>query len=116
MKNSADKPVKLVKATEEARNPMWKSKEKGMIPIKDVDNEYLQQMLLYAQSREWHFLKKSFIFTDLIKAIDDEANSRGIKLKDLPDFETQGPKSKRLAAYWKNNRKLQEATKVKEEK
>lgn len=106
------KKQKGTPVTQESRNPMWKSKERGMIPISEMDDDYLQKALLYSQTREWHFHKKMTKFTDLINAIDAEANRRGIVLKDISEVDSESEvKSKRLSQYWSNTRKLQNLTK-----
>lgn len=105
-----NKKQKGTPVTEESRTPMWKSKERGMIPISEMDDSYLQKALLYAQSREWHFHKKMMKFTDLIQAIDTEASRRGIKLQDISEVDSE-IKSRRLAEYWGNTRKIQALTK-----
>jgi hypothetical protein len=109
--NPTNKKQKLIPVTEEARNPMWKSKDKGMIPISEMDDDYLQTALLYSQTREWYFYKKMSKFTDLIKAIDAEAEKRGVKLKDISEVDADNVQSKRLAKYWRYTRKFEQATK-----
>lgn len=78
--------AKAIIVTEEGQqeaNPMWKSRNKGMIPLSSMDDSYLQTAYTYAQQREYHFTKKALTFASLIEAIEKEADKRKIEVKPL---------------------------------
>lgn len=74
-------------------SPVWRSKS-GDIKIEDMDNNYLQTALNYAQERELYFFNRAAIFGNKIDEILEEAEKRGVTLR-----------LKESNEFFKNNRK-----------
>jgi hypothetical protein len=86
-------------ATEEGRNPKWRTKGKGEIFMKDMDDDHLQRAKTLCQNKIFELHKEMCIFTRLEEELDAEATKRNLKLKELDDI-------KKVNGFFKNNRRF----------
>lgn len=75
----------------------WRTKDGEYIPFAEMTNSHLRNAKHYAQAREEYFWHKMGEYSDLIAKIEDEAERRGITLKD------------RKSKYQRNTRILKNA-------
>ena len=59
---------------------VWKSKH-GKIPIMDMNDSHLKNAYLFAQKRQLFFHNRSNSFKRLVHQLREEAEKRGLKLK-----------------------------------
>lgn len=64
------------------RENCWKSKDGEFIPLKEMSTSHLRNAKHYAQAKEEYFWKKMCEFEAMIDKIEEEAERRGIVLKD----------------------------------
>lgn len=60
----------------------WRTKDGEYIPYSEMSNSHLRNAKQYAQAKEEYFWHKMGEYTDLITKIEEEAERRGITLKD----------------------------------
>ena len=60
----------------------WRTKDGEYIPYTEMSNSHLRNAKQYAQAKEEYFWHKMGEYTDLIAKIEEEAERRGITLKD----------------------------------
>jgi ribosomal protein S18 len=91
--------VKIEKkvVVDDKENCWWTGKE--WIPISAMTVKHLKAAKRYAQIQEAKMFRKLCEFSDKIQKFDEEAEKRGIKLKDCP------------GKFHKNQRHLREAIK-----
>lgn len=75
----------------------WKTSDGEYIPFSEMTNSHLRNAKHFAQSREEYFWYKSCQMTEIVVKLDQEAERRGIVLKD------------RKARLHKNNKMLKDA-------
>ncbi len=59
----------------------WFNGEK-YIPFNEMTNEHLQSAKIHAQRKELFFQNRACVFDQLVEAIEEEAERRGIELRD----------------------------------
>lgn len=68
---------------------VWASSEKGwmvngkIVPFSEMSNRQLKRIYRLVQYKEQQYMNKSFVMNDKGGEIRDEADSRGISLKDM---------------------------------
>jgi hypothetical protein len=62
------------------------------IPFRELPNTRLQTAKLYAQRKQLHYFNKAAYFSELVEKLENEAEKRGIELRD---FNTEFHKNER---------------------
>jgi hypothetical protein len=109
MQKDEKDPNQDIIATQEGRNPKWRTKNRGEVPMKDMDDDHLQKAKLICQHQKLELHKKMCIFEALEESLDAEAEKRGLKLKELDQV-------KKVGGFFKNGKKFKNLSsdKVKE--
>lgn len=77
----------------------WRTKDGEYIPFSEMTASHLRNAKHYAQAKEEFYVHKSFEYSIMIEKLEEEAERRGIVLKD------------RKSRFQKNKRILINATK-----
>lgn len=83
---------------------IWKSKE-GEIPMNQMSEEHLQRAFIHTQMNLFKLHQTATTFVKLQDQLEEEALSRGLKLKE---FDELYPNSQQ---FFKNNRKAKHLSK-----
>jgi len=77
----------------------WRTKDGEFIPFSEMTNSHLRAAKNHAQGKELFYWQKTGEWSEIVAKIDEEAERRGITIKD------------RKSQYYKNNQILKEAIK-----
>ena len=75
--------------TEKSERHVWHQTERGwrkgdkIIPFESMTDKELKKLKKFLQYREMQVLGKAWVIADKLKELNDEAISRGLKIKDL---------------------------------
>lgn len=77
----------------------WRTKDGEFIPFSEMTNSHLRAAKNHAQGKELYYFHKTGEWTDIVEKINNEAERRGIVIKD------------RKSQFHKNERVLKDAIK-----
>lgn len=83
---------------------------KKVIPFSEMDDEYLQNAKLHAQRKELYYHNRYTLFSDLVWKMDQEAEHRGIQLRDYnTEYHRNYRKAEQLKRLDRNDVQLEAA-------